>query len=315
MKTSTIIRRLAALSYLQGNTTVFIPAFRGSSAFVSYLGKIDSARDEPVSFQSTKRYNHHKYCCCGKNNSSTSKFIDSDKSSVRSPEEIQARNYAVIYNRHFDRDFAWDEYLHLLNLLMKNLQEQLEQEPDNKRVAIEIKQLKRTIRDSHAAYRAYTFSLISPEMAPTEPMFECNYCEPNYEKLVQKRDYRDYDKRLTKSRRQARKNKADIRNFFLRQIELDEDVELLEEADEFVASYEAYSEACAELKQAEAALNLPCVEEAAWAIHRSEVENNPNLLIEKADIIAYADKILKDYQKALEHFYACEAIYFCPNDF
>lgn len=314
MKTSTIIRRLAALSYLQGNTTVFIPAFRGSSAFVQHSGKIDSARDEPT-FHPTKRYNHHKYCCCGKNNSSTQNFNVSDKSSVRSPAEIQARNYAVIYNRHFNRDFVWDEYLYLLNLLMKNLQEQLEQEPDNKRVAIEIKKLKRTIQDSTAAYRAYTFSLIPPEMAPFEPMFECNYCEPNYEKLALKRDYRDYDKRLTKSRRQARKNKADMRNFFLRQIELDDDIEVCEEAEEYVASYEAYSEAHAALKQAEAALNLPCVEEAAWAIHRSEVENNPNLIIEKADVIADADKVLKDYRKALEHFYACEAIYFCPTDF
>ena len=314
MKTSTIIRRLAALSAIAGKTSVNIPVINGCSAFMPFSEEFayDSC-SEPITRHS-KRFNHHRYNSSGKTNSSTPKCDKSLQTSEIASSSISERNFEIVYNRYCNKALSWEEYLHLVDLLIKAFQEQLENEPDNKRVAIELKKLKRSYRDSLEAFKQFQKTCVTPEMVPIEPEFSC-CCLPDYAKHMKKKAYRDYDRRLTKSRKLARKNKLVTRNFFMRQIEIDSDEEIIEEAKEYVADYEKYSEAHAELIKAEKALSSPCVEEAAWAIHIGLRDDNPELISAKAKTIAEADKILSDYQKALARYESCVGLLDYPTDF
>lgn len=315
MKTSTIIRRLTALSVIAGKGSLNIPVIPGASAFLPFSEElVYDARSKPT-IRSSKRFNHHRYSNTGKANSSTPKCNDTQQPSEIANSNVSERNFEIVYNRYCNKALCWEEYLHLLELLIKAFQSQLEEEPDNKRVTIELKKLKRSYRDSLEAFNQFKqTTCLSQEMIPIEPEFSC-YCLPDYTKYLQKKDYRDYDRRLTKSRKLARKNKLATRDFFLKQIEFVEEEQIVKEAKSYVADYEEYSKIYNDLVIAEKALSSPCVEEAAWAIHTALKDDDSELISAKASIIAEANTILDNYHKALARYENHIELLYCQDEF
>ena len=98
--------------------------------------------------------------------------------------------------------------MYLLGLLKKQLEEQLENDSSNKRVAIELKKIKRSLGDSEKAYHQFIRTYLQISMVPAEPIFDETSIKFDDSKFVQKQTYKEYEKILSKTRRRAKKTKT-----------------------------------------------------------------------------------------------------------
>ena len=304
MNKTTIIRRIGAIAPLFSSGNNFLPLFL-DSASATFTGRSDYHSLKLLNTISKKpRYYRREIPIChsSKGNFSTANTSpEGTDLATTFSEKLSDKNFAFYYEKYCNRLAAWELYLGLLDLLLLQLEEELVDNPGNKRIAIELKKLKRSFADSYCAYTDfYKIAFPSYENLPTEPAFY----KPNIKSIISKKaeklKRKEIDKKITVKRKQARKNKWIEQNFWVDLYEYS--VSLEKEVFEDDCDYNKFAQARAELLKAEKLMQSPCVSEAAWIIHDALLANDVDSIIENAETIKKANEILKNYQTALDKY-------------
>lgn len=310
MKTSTI-RKLAAIY----GTTMFVPHPTVPIA-CSLLDPL-STEESSGYREPKKRFKKRRFLrmYSPKGNSSSKKNTSKIEISKEYNKDISLRNLNIIKTRFQHRIAYWQLYLLLKEKALNDLWMLLQENPNDKALLAQFKKLEHSYNDSLNDFYAFhdTYSSLKNNV----PIGAIPYGfknSKNSSKLIQNDTFKHYKKKRKQHINHARKNKQLEKNFWFRQWEESEDYEFSKKSYEeapFMSNnvlVEDFKKAHVDLIDALLALNSPCVEDAAWAIHDG-TEN------QFSDSIKKAREIFIQYEKALDRYELLEAYMQCPEEY